>query len=1204
MFATLGVASALWPRVFRGVVRICRFKTRHQIVPKSVSLTNPAMPNQDDSTVPPASNGSDDPTILQPNKNTSEANNAGNNDLQTLDYSQQPQSPQSNTFSTLPSGDDGQESNRGSGPKSIRYFGDYEVIHEIARGGMGVVFKARQKKLNRLVAIKMILSGELASDEAVSRFFAEAQAAATLDHPGIVPVYEIGQHDGQHYFSMGYVEGKSLADRVAKGPLPPKEAAEITRKIAEAIAYAHDKGVIHRDLKPANVLMDANGEPKVTDFGLARIQDQSSGMTRTGAVMGTPSYMPPEQAAGKTTEVGPLSDVYSLGALLYCLLTGRPPFQAATPLDTLMQVIEKEPVSVQSLNAGVPKDLETICQKCLQKESSKRYASAQAFADDLGRWIRGEPIQARAVSSSERAIRWVKRNKLVSGLVAGTLAAILIGAGASLWFGIESKVSEAKAKASEEQAINAMSKGNITLATIELERQRTPQVIKALYSIPESKRNIEWYLLNDQLFNGDHDCYHHASEVQSLTFSEDGKTLASATRDEIAIVNLETNRPVIRIDMSQRNLMINSVHFSSDSNFLGIVLFSFIGKEEDKNKAPKIIIWDIAGNSIKHQISDTDYAIDLAFSSDSTKFYTATQTQFWGQEYKPKREIRIWSMSDGRSLGSSEDFSEDIGGIRYSDIQDSLLVQTAAGKLFRLNQSNSPVEIVLPHNAHLAKDYMKPGIRTLSLDENKVVDNRLIGSLRVLSMDGSETLKIGTGNEKQICFSPDGTRVVFVENNRIVVWNVSLNKLEFESTREFSTIEYLALCPEGRRIATAHRNGVVKIWTLNRLSYNASKRLAIAPCEIVSASSDGKTIIGFKNSSILKIDAADGKVLDEIKLPRSRSNRSVWIDEMAVAASRGLAIVSMGANLSSNGVPLGRLEVWDLENRKLVRLLCKDTAISSSVSISDDGKYVANVMGDNKIAIWDTETGERVRILEACERQANNEIKPCDAFDVAFIPETRTLIARRGFGIQKGEIDQWEKSIISKNGHTSFSSGGLPLSFSQDGTYVMTQGDKESIVLWDANTLEVKGKIDIANESITGVALSKDNDRLGITTRKGDFRIYDIEDGTECFRISLSSVEDYSSSHGVSLSPLDGSWLVRTSDSMFRFQPYPNKMRPVRFLISPIPTRILDFSDDNRKLYGEFGDLSGGRKLIWDIETGRLIEDGSGFRRNLNSMED
>ena len=221
----------------------------------------------------------------------------------------------------------------------MRYFGDYELIREIARGGMGVVFLARQVSLNRLVALKMILAGQLASETDVKRFHAEAEAAANLDHPGIVPIYEVGQHEGQHYFSMGFIQGRSLSQRLTEGPLPPREAAELIRRVCEAIDYAHQHGVIHRDLTPANILLDRNGNPRVTDFGLAKKLKNDSGLTGSGQIMGTPSYMPPEQAGGKRGEVGPAADVYALGATLYALLTGRPPFQAATPMETVNQVI-------------------------------------------------------------------------------------------------------------------------------------------------------------------------------------------------------------------------------------------------------------------------------------------------------------------------------------------------------------------------------------------------------------------------------------------------------------------------------------------------------------------------------------------------------------------------------------------------------------------------------------------------------------------------------------------------------------------------------------------------------------------------------------------------------------------------------------------------------------------------------------------------
>jgi len=252
----------------------------------------------------------------------------------------------------------------------VRYFGEYELLEEIARGGMGVVFKARQVKLNRIVALKMILSGELAGSQEVQRFKTEAEAAAQLDHPGIVPIFEIGEHQGQHYFSMGFVEGESLQDRIRNGPMDPWEAAKVCAKVGAAISYAHQQGVIHRDLKPANVLLDQNDMPKVTDFGLAKQVESEGDLTRTGVVMGTPGYMPPEQASGDTTSVGPPSDVYSLGAILYCLLTGRPPFQAANTLDTLMQVLEREPISPQDLNPQVPRDLNTITLKCLPNHSS------------------------------------------------------------------------------------------------------------------------------------------------------------------------------------------------------------------------------------------------------------------------------------------------------------------------------------------------------------------------------------------------------------------------------------------------------------------------------------------------------------------------------------------------------------------------------------------------------------------------------------------------------------------------------------------------------------------------------------------------------------------------------------------------------------------------------------------------------------------
>ena len=308
----------------------------------------------------------------------------------------------------------------------IRYFGGYELLEEIARGGMGVVYRARQTNLNRIVALKMILAGQLASAADIKRFYNEAEAAANLDHPGIVPVFEVGEHEGQHYFSMGFIDGDSLAFHLDDRPFVPKQAAELICTVADAVQYAHDKRVIHRDLKPANILIDRDGQPKVTDFGLAKRTEEDSNLTGTGDILGTPSYMPPEQAGGRLSDVRETADVYALGAVLYATLTGRPPFQTDNRFDTLMQVLEREPVPPRQLNPKVPLDLETICLRCLEKDRRRRYASAAELSAELRRFLNGEPIKVRPISKVERMWRWCKRNPAVAGFSMLALTLLLV----------------------------------------------------------------------------------------------------------------------------------------------------------------------------------------------------------------------------------------------------------------------------------------------------------------------------------------------------------------------------------------------------------------------------------------------------------------------------------------------------------------------------------------------------------------------------------------------------------------------------------------------------------------------------------------------------------------------------------------------------------------------------------------------------------
>jgi hypothetical protein len=333
----------------------------------------------------------------------------------------------------------------------------YELLGELGRGGMGIVYKARDTALNRTVAIKMLLAGTYASEQELARFLGEAEAIARLEHPGIVQIFHIGRQGELPYFVMEFCEGGSLASRIDKQHLPPRKAAEYVEALAKAVAHAHADNVIHRDLKPENVLFATDGTPKVTDFGLAKRLDGAGNRTQSGAIMGTPSYMAPEQAAGEVRRVGPLCDVWAIGGILYRLLGGRPPFEGETPYQTICKVLTEEPTPLERIRNGVPRDLAVICLKCLEKDPAKRYAGAAALAEDLRRWLNDEPIQARPAGRLERTAKWVRRNRgLAAGLTAAAVA-LLAGTAASTYFAFDAA---GQAELARDHAADAEAKAN------------------------------------------------------------------------------------------------------------------------------------------------------------------------------------------------------------------------------------------------------------------------------------------------------------------------------------------------------------------------------------------------------------------------------------------------------------------------------------------------------------------------------------------------------------------------------------------------------------------------------------------------------------------------------------------------------------------------------------------------------------------------
>src|SRR5262245_59962693 len=304
--------------------------------------------------------------------------------------------------------------------------GDYELLEEIGRGGQGVVFRARQKSLNRIVALKVIRLGQWASKVHLKRFRLEAEAAARLEHPGIVPIHEVGERDGSCYFSMKFVEGGQLDEVVRRTPMSIRQAAELIARVAHTVHYAHEHGILHRDIKPGNILLDAKSEPHLTDFGLARLVESESSVTQTLDVLGTPSYMAPEQAVGNNAAVSSATDVYGLGAVLYQLLTSHPPVAGGTTYETIKLVLDTEPRQPRSLNPKIDRDLSTICLKSLEKDPKRRYSSALSLAEDLERWLKHEPIRARHTGIFTRGEKWVRRNPAIAGLIAALIAVAAI----------------------------------------------------------------------------------------------------------------------------------------------------------------------------------------------------------------------------------------------------------------------------------------------------------------------------------------------------------------------------------------------------------------------------------------------------------------------------------------------------------------------------------------------------------------------------------------------------------------------------------------------------------------------------------------------------------------------------------------------------------------------------------------------------------